>query len=55
MGNYMAVSPDSTNSAIADAECFMEIGVGFIQSNTSADFIPVRLLFDSASNGSYGR
>ena len=33
----------------------MEIGKGFIQSNLGNDFIPVRLLFDSASNGSYGK
>ena len=52
-GNYIAVDPDTTASAIADTECFMEIGSGFVKAKSSEDFIPARFLFDTASNGSY--
>ena len=52
--NYLSVNPDTSNSAIADTECFMEIARGFVKSNTSDDLIPVRFLLDTASNGSYG-
>ena len=52
--NLLSVNPDISVSAIADTECFMEIGRGFVKSNLSDDFVPARFLFDSASNGSYG-
>ena len=54
-GNNLAVNPDMSSNAIADSECFMEIGCGYVQSATSDGYEKVRFLFDSASNASYGK
>ena len=55
--NSNNVSVNSANSftSIADTECFMEIGRGFVKAKNSDDFVELRFLFDTASNGSYGK
>ena len=55
--NSMAVNsdPNVSMSSIANTECFMEIGRGFVKCNNSNDYVPLRFLFDTASNGSYGK
>ena len=53
--NNLAVDSDVAMNILADTECFMELGRGFVKSNTSDDYQEARLFFDSASNGSYVR
>ena len=52
--NVVAVDTNISLSTVADTECFMELGRGFVKSKTSDDYISLRFLFDTASNGSYG-
>lgn len=54
INSLVAVDLARLNSAIADTECFMEIGRGFVQTKLGS-YIPARFLFDTASNGSYAR
>ena len=53
--NNVSVNSASSFTSIADTECFMEVGRGFVKSKSSDDFIELRFLFDTASNGSYGK
>ena len=49
------MNSDMSMSSITGGECFMELGVGYVKSSKSNEFIPLRFLFDTASNGSYGK
>ena len=55
--NAVAVSPDTVDrayNAVADTECFFEVGCGYIQSATPGNYAKCRFVFDTASNASYG-
>lgn len=45
---------DTSNNALADAECYMEIACGYVKSATTDEDVQVRFLFDSGSNASFG-
>ena len=55
-GGYLALpaDPDTSNNALADAECFMEIACGYVKSATTNEDVKVRFLLDSGSNASFG-
>ena len=53
--NSFAVNPDMSAAALADSECFMEIGIGYVQSASSDSYEKVRFLFDTASNTTHGK
>ena len=55
-GTTAGNSTDNRNlsiSAFADNECYFEIAQGFVKSKFSDEFVPIRLMLDSASSGSY--
>ena len=48
--NNLALNPDMSSTAIADTECFMEIGCGYVNLAGSNEYRKVRFLFDSQTD-----